>query len=199
MNNIEALTAHAGNIGIKPRDIAGLLKDTRGTTFAGILYVSTVATAAAFKHVDIKKVVRANVQVFANLKAATDVYTNAVKRTAANLPNDADAVAHFEKSDNYFTHTEACYSVVKHKLRNDYYLYAFYNSVKDSTYYIDGREATKQEVAAYLTPSAAKKLLEDDSVTYNKKNDVYHSVMVRTIKLDNIVYIRAGGWELSVA
>jgi hypothetical protein len=65
------------------------------------------------------------------------------------------------------------------------YLYCIYNNAR-STYTIDGIQATRQQVAAYLTPSAADKLMNPPTTTHNKRNNVTHSVTVRTIKLSNI-------------
>ena len=161
--------------------IKNLISNTRGTTFATIRYTTDVATAAAHKHVKITKHTTANVQLFNNLKAYTDVYSNAVKRSAD--------VADFVKQDNYFEHTD-CFSIVQHKANNKQYLFAIFNKAS-STYYVDGVVATKQQVAQYLTKSAAQKLLDNSGVVHNKLNDITHTVQVRTISLDNITSITA--------
>jgi hypothetical protein len=71
------------------------------------------------------------------------------------------------------------------------YLYAIYNKTVKSEYTINGAPATKDTVAAYLTPSAADKLLNPSNVTHNVTNNVDHSVIVRTIALCNIKSITA--------
>lgn len=192
----QALAAHAANNTITAQQIAALLANV-STTFAQIVYVTKVATAAAHKNVNIVKVVSANVQLFANINAATSVFANAVKRSAAKLDNDADAVANFTAQSNYFTHTSV-YSLVQHKQTNAMYLYAIYNNAS-SLYYIDGQLATKQQVAQYLTASAAKQLLaEGPAVTHNVTHNVTHAVKVRTVALANLVSITANKQQVSV-
>jgi len=156
------------------------------TTFAQVGYTTAVKTAAAHKGVDIVKVTTANVQLFSNIKAATSVFANAVKRSAAKLGEEVET---FQVSDTYYEHTD-CYSIVQHKTKGSLYLYCIYNKAK-SAYYIDGVESTKEEVAVYLTPGEAKKLLEPTKVVHNKTNDVTHDVVVRTIGLENITSINA--------
>jgi hypothetical protein len=166
------------------------LLNNKSTTFAGIVYNTTVKPAAAHKQRTITKTVRANVQLFSNINAATSVFANAVKRTAANIADNAPAnVDSFAAQSNYFEHTD-CYSIVKHRLQDKFYLYAIFNGA-DSQYYIDGVAADKQAVAALLTPSAAADLMADNSIVHNKTYDVLHTVKVRTIALDNIVSITA--------
>lgn len=160
------------------------------TTFAQVQYVTQVATAAAHKNVCITKHTSANVQLFSNINAATNVYANAVKRNAAqHAQNDSNAVAQFTAQSNYFAHT-SCYSIVQHKQNNNLYLYCIYNNAQ-STYYINNVQATKQQVAQYLTKSAAAQLLQSSNVTHNVTHNIVHSVTVRTIALHNIVSIHA--------
>lgn len=191
------LQAHANANTITAQQVAQLLQNVRGVTFANIAYVSKVATAAAHKLQNVQKVTVANVQLFNNLQAFTDVYTNAVKRTATQFAdNNAADVQGFEKQDNYFTHTP-CYSVVEHKTNGKEYLFAIYNSA-DSMLFINNVQATKQEVAALLTASAAKELLAGSNVVHNKANNVLHTVQVRTVALANIVSIAAAKQSLTV-
>ena len=192
-----ALTAHANNVQITAQQIGELLQN-KSTTFAQIVYCTAVATAAAHKDVKIVKVVSANVQLFANIKAATQVFANAVKRSAAKLAtNDPAAVQQFTQQSNYFAHTEV-YSVVAHKQTNALYLYAIYNAAS-SVYFVNGAVATKQQVAQYLTASAAAKLLAVSAPTHNVANNVTHNVKVRTIALANLVSITANKAQVSVA
>jgi len=192
-----ALQAHANNNTIAAQTIQVLLAN-KSTTFANVVYVTKVATAVKLKHVSIKKVVSANVQLFSNINAFTSVYANAVKRTANNIAqNDAANVDQFVAQSNYFTHT-ACYSIVAHKQTNALYLYAIYNNAS-SLYYIDNVLATKQQVAEYLTASAASALLASNPVVLNVTNNVLHTVKVRTIALANLVSITANKQTVSVA
>ena len=184
-----AIQAQQNNTYISQADVSRLLDNVRGTTFATIAYVTKVATAAAHKAVDIKKVTIANVQLFNNLSEYTNVYENAVKRSATKLGEDATAVAAFESAGNWFEHTD-CYSIVKHKTKEAYYLWAIYNRA-ESLYVIGNNVVSKEEVAQFLTPASARDLLADDSITYNVGHDVQHSVIVRVVGLQNIVSIIA--------
>jgi hypothetical protein len=160
------------------------------TTFAQIVYTTKVATAAKHKHVNITKVTSANVQLFSNINAFTDVYANAVKRSAQHIQQAHNAnVQAFTTQSNYFTHTN-CYSIVEHKTNNNLYLYAIFNNAK-SVYYIDNVVATKQQVAEYLTASAQQQLLSNNNIVHNVSNNVLHTVQVRTIALHNIDSITA--------
>lgn len=160
--------------------IVALLNNV-SVTFAQLVYVTNVKTAAKFKNVNIVKTTTANVQLFSNIKQA-NVFKNAVQKNAN--------VANFNVSSNYFTHTN-CYSIVKHKIKNLLYLYAIFNNVSSVTYTINNVTATKQQVAQYLTASAANKLLNSTSATHNVTNNVTHNVVVRTIALQNIKSITA--------
>jgi hypothetical protein len=193
----QALQQHANNTQVAAQDVEALLQNVKGVTFANIAYVTDVKLAAAHKHNVVQKVTVANVQLFNNLQAFTDVYVNAVKRTAAQIAsNNAQNIADFEKQDSYFTHTN-CYSVVQHKTNNNKYLFAIFNSAQ-SMYFINAQQATKQQVAALMQPAAAKKLLEDNALVHNVANNITHSVQVRTIALQNIVSITAQKQTLTV-
>ena len=72
-----------------------------------------------------------------------------------------------------------------------------FNSAK-STYYINNVQATKQQVAQYLTASASAKLLNNNNVVANVSNNILHNVQIRTIALANIVSITANKQTLNV-
>lgn len=157
-------------------------------TFAQVNYTTTVATAAAHKHNNVQKHVSANVQLFSNTQAA--VYANAVQKTAAqHASNNANAVANFTAQSNYYTHTN-CYSLVQHNATQNLYLYCIYNAAQ-SNYTINNVAATKQQVAALLTKSAAAQLLNSTNVVHNATHNIVHNVQVRTIALHNISSITA--------
>lgn len=165
--------------------IAAMLNNA-SVTFASIAYTTQVKTSAAHKTVNIQKHVVANVQLFANIKQATQVFANAVQKSASKIAsNDEAAIAAFTQQSNYFTHTD-CYSIVQHKQNNNLYLYAIYNSVTSATYTINNTAATVQQVAQYLTASAASTLLQSNNTVTNKTHNVTHNVTVRTIALANI-------------
>lgn len=165
---------------ITPALVKAQLAGTKGTTFARIETDTEVKTAAAHKARVVRKQTLANVQLFSGVKDY-EIYARAVKRSAG--------VDEFVQSDNYFEHTD-CWSVVKHKSKDAYYLYCVYNKA-ESMFTIDGASATRAEVAALLTPSAAAQLLNTSGVVHNVRNDVDHTVIVRTIALANVVSIRA--------
>lgn len=171
---------------ITAQQVQNLLAN-KSVTFANIVTRTKVATAAAHKAVNIQKVTSANVQLFSNIKAATQVYANAVKRNAN--------VANFIQASNYYTHTNV-YSLVQHNTTQQMYLYAIYNNAQ-SLYYINNVLATKQQVAQYLTASAATQLLSNTNTVHNVTNNVTHSVIVRTIALQNIVSITANKQTVS--
>lgn len=186
----QAIQLQRNGTAITPADVSAMLATVRGTTFATITQVTKVATAAAHRAVTINKVTEASVQLFNNINEFTSVYANAVKRSAAKIAdNDAALVEQFQAQSNYFEHTD-CYSVVKHKTKDAYYLYAIYNKAT-SVYVMDGRELSKAEVAEYLTPSAARELLAPYDHNLNVTHDVLHDVTVRTVALSNIVSIVA--------
>jgi hypothetical protein len=177
----DAISQHALGKSITKDQIAELLQTTRGTTFAALCSVTPVKTASAFKEVDIKKVSISNVQLFNNLKEYTDVYVNAVERSSGS--------SDFVKSETWFHHTD-CFPVVEHNTNFKQYLWAIFNHA-DTMYVRDGVEMTRAQVSEYLTPSEAKKMLEPSKTVYNVTNDIAHNITVRTIALENVVWIRA--------
>ena len=183
---IQALALKAKGTQITEADVRGILDDVRGVTFAQVVSVTDVKTAAAHKGVSIKKVTTANVQLFNNLKSF-DVFAKAVKRDAG--------VTDWVQGETWYEHTD-CFSLVAHKETGEKYLYAIYNGAK-SQLLVDGVMADKQTVAQYLTPSEAKKML-GDGTTYNVTNGVEHSVIVRVLKLSSLVSIRAMGDTVTV-
>lgn len=189
MQHTQALAANNAQQHISASTIVNALANA-STTFAQVTYVTTVKAAAAHKHVTLKKVVTANVQLFANIKAATNVFANAVQKNAN--------VQQFVTSSNYFTHTN-CYSIVQHNKTSKLYLYAIFNNVAQTTYYANNVAVTKQQFASYLTASASAKLLSSSNVTHNVRNNVTHSVVVRTIALSNIVALNVNKAQLSAA
>ena len=178
-NNVSPEATAAANAAT----VHAMLQHTQGTTFANITQATRVKTAAAHKDSVIVKVSIANVTLASNLNEFTNIYKNKVQR---EIGKD------FEVSATWFKHTK-CYSIVEHNTKGTMYLYAMYNNTTAVAYYnVDTNSVmTKEEVAEYLTPSAAKKLLEPSAPTYNKTNDVEHNVTIRTIGLANIVHMNA--------
>lgn len=170
---------------ITSNEVRQLLDTVRGTTFANIETDTEVKPAAANKQISIRKLTTANVQLFNGVKDY-EIFAKAVKRSAGT--------DEFVQSDNWFEHTD-CWSIVRHPVKGTEYLYAVYNGAK-STFTIDGVPATREQVAALLTPSAAAKLMDDSGVVYNKRNDVEHDVIPRVIALENVKLIRTAGTDL---
>jgi hypothetical protein len=185
MLHTQALALNTKNAHLTANAITSALS-TSSVTFASITYVSTVNARAAHKAVQLRKVVSANVQLFANIKQA-NVFANAVKKSAN--------VTEFTTSSNYFMHTK-CYSIVAHKTTQALYLYAIYNNVASTTYYANNAQVSKVQFAQYLTASAAKTLLSTNTSTHNVTNNVTHNVTVRTIKLQNIVALNVNKQQL---
>lgn len=164
---------------MQAQDIKAKLRP--GTNFAAIEYETEVKTAAAHKHLTVKKLVHANVQVFSGIKD-WDLYAKQVRRDSGE--------DHFQSSENYFTHEPDCFSIVRNRKNDRLYLYAIFNSVQSATFTIDGAPATRQQVAELLTPSARKRFDDISGKVYNVTNDVEHTITVRTIALENIIDLR---------
>lgn len=188
---------HANNNTVTAQQIAALLQNV-SVTFANIQYVTKVQTAAAHKNENISKVTSANVILCSSLKAHTDVYARKVRKTAAAIAsNDMQAVQQFTAQKNYFEHT-ACHCIVQHAQHADkQYLYVIYNNAH-SIYMHNGKQVTLQQVAQYLTPSAARDLTKTDNIVHNVTHNIRHTVAVRTIALSNIVSIKARKQLLTV-
>jgi hypothetical protein len=188
---------HANNNVVTAQQIATLLQNV-SVTFAQIVYATKVQTAAAHKALNIVKVTQANVILCNSLKAHTSVYANKVRKTAAAISsNNAANVAAFTAQQNYFTHTSV-HSIVQHTQHtNKQYLYAIYNNAS-SVYMLNNVQLTKQQVAQYLTASAAQALLQKDNTVHNVTHNVTHTVQVRTVALSNIVSIKARKQLVSV-
>lgn len=182
-----------------------LFSNTKGTAFANITQATQVKLAAAHKDHSIIKVSRANVTLFANVNAAKEHFANAVKRSATSLGESSQSnIDNFQQQSNWFTHDHSLsdlYCIVRHCHKDSYYLYAVYNSVQETAYYSEdlGRELSKEEVAEYMTPSAAKALLNPDKTVHNKTHDVKHNVTLRTVGLQNVVSITANKQTVDMA
>ena len=160
-------------------------------TFASVEYATKVPTAAAHKAVSIAKHTVANVQLFSTVNAAVAMYQRAVQKSARKMQQSVTAnVDNFVVSAPSYTHDDECYSIVYNANTSNTMLYMRYIRAR-STYSIDGVVATKQQVAAYLTPSAAKALLQADNTVHNVTNDVTHGVIIRTVGLHNVTRITA--------
>jgi hypothetical protein len=171
-------------------DVFTTAKNVVGASFKHLEFTSEVKTSAKFKHVKICKQVTANIQIYSNLSELTTVYKNAVIKTGkAITENDMEKLRNFEVSSTWFHHLPECFSIVKNNTSEELYLYARFLS-SNSVYFVDGVGVEKEDILEYLTPSECKKLTEDNSIIYNKTNDILHQVIIRTIKLSNITLLR---------
>jgi hypothetical protein len=185
------LQQHSANTSITVAQICAALANV-SVTFASIVSVTKVVTSAAHKSVKIVKITSANVQLYANVNAASAVYTKAVKRSAANISaNNAQNVNTFVASAPSYTHNTNCYSIVHNANTNNTMLYARYLKSKSVYVIVNANNTftvvTKQQVAAYLTASAASKLLDQSTTITNKTNNVQHNVRIATPSINNIV------------
>ena len=169
-------------------ELIARLANVSGVRFAHIEYNSDIKTSAKYKDVKITKDVSANIQIFGSILDYTNVYKNAIIRSGKRIEeNDISKLESFEVSDNYFYHpNNKAWSLVEHKTSHKQYIYCLFNSVSSTIYYVDGIQTEKENIFQYLTPSEVKKLTEGAETTYNKRNDVYHTLIPRTIKLENI-------------
>lgn len=202
LTQAQALAAFAlqkNNTVITPEGVKDLLVNTKGTTFAEIATVTPVKFAAAPTKDGVKavRVTVANVQLFNGLKDY-NVYANAVKRSAEKLGwTNPFNIKDFEAQDNWFAHTD-CFSIVQNRKDPEkFYLYAIYNKA-ESAYVMNNTVVSKEIIAQYLTPAAARELMSPPTHNVNVTHDVTHNVIVRVISLDNVVGIKAMGYELTV-
>ena len=194
---VQIVEAQQTGTQITAEQVKTMLQNVKGTTFASMITVTKVATSAAHKAQNIYKVTAAQVQLFNNLSEFTNVYENAVKRSAAkDASNDQSNIENFQTQENYFEHTD-CFSIVQHKQDpSKKYLYAIYNGA-ESCYVHNDALLTKEQVAAFCTPAEAKKLLSPEPTT-NVLNNVTHNVNVRVLKLESIIELKAMKQVLTV-
>lgn len=176
--------------GVSVHNTAKMFANVSGITMASISMVTPVKTAAKSPLRDkILKVTSASVMLANNLKAYTDVYLNKVKRTAT------EEVTDWVPTATYFHHTDT-YCITQHNTdASKFYLFAIFNNKSDSVFIntVTNSVMTREEVAAEMTPSEAKKLLDNSGEVYNKTNDVTHQAIVRTVSLANVVSITMQG------
>lgn len=167
-----------------------------GTTFATLDYQTIIPTSAKHKGTEIKKITSLGVICFQTIKDY-ELYSKAVIKSAlANDKNqDIEAIQNFEQSEASFDHDENCFSIVANK--NDpskKYLYWIANEKgkkSEPTWFINGEQVEKETIRDYLTPSKAKEIFEPQKEVYNVKNGIWHSIKPRTLKLENILGLKA--------
>ena len=181
------------------KNITEMLGDV-GHTFASLVQCTRVSTAAAHKDMMILKMSYSSISIASKLNEFTNLYENAVKRSANKImDNDAQDVANFQSQGSYFEHTE-CYSIVQHKSNANLYLFAIYHNNFDSVYYNakSGTIMSKEDVAVFLTPSEAKKLFAEGEVKESVSTGISHTVNVRTVSLQNVISLKAVAEQYTV-
>lgn len=187
---LQAVEDRAQGRAIQAREIRELLGNS-SVTFAQILYATDVALAARHRDQRVVKVTSANVQLAATLHAHTQLYSRAVRRSAARIAeNSPEQVAAFAATETYYEHLD-CHCLVQHRKQPErVYLYAIFNHAA-SQYVREGTIISLEEVASLSTPSQARELLQPQETVYNHTHGIHHRVHVRVIALANLVEIRA--------
>lgn len=194
-----AVAAHKKFNYFVPNDIINMFDGVKGATMAHLVRVAPVTLAAANKDKNIVKVSFANVVMANEVSPLRAVYENKVKRTATQIGHSPEKnIDKFQSQDSYFEHVPGCFSLARHKVKKDqYYLFTLANSTK--SYYVeDDFIVSRTYVASLQTPSAAEKTLNSRDLVYNVSYDVLHNAIVRLIKLENVVSLRANKQELKV-
>ncbi len=175
--------------------IIDVLENTRGSTIARLSSTTLIKPAAKFKTTVIEKTTVASVLLFGTVSAYKNAYKRRVKKTALLIDgNDKQAIESFELSDNWHVQADTAYSIRKKKDDNgSRYLFPMFCKTGESSFTIDGKPATREQVAEYLTPSVARDLLDTGGIVENKKNGIKHSAIVRTIGMDNINWLKIKG------
>lgn len=184
--------------------------DGASVTMASLLYVTYPPLAAKHKGTgnSVAKVTRASVQLFGTITDRA-LYSKQVLRAAGKLDDSQELPAEWLTSPNWFHHSAECYSVVKHNTTLLPYLYAIYNTTgtHSECYLYDTianggggfyKPSTPAECAEYMTPSAARDFLKEDSTTHNATNGVDHNLVLRVLKLGGVVSIKAKGLQASI-
>jgi hypothetical protein len=165
--------------------IQNALNNVKGSTIAQIELLTPVTVSAANKKagIVIEKQSTGSVMLFNNINDTTDPYLNKVLKTS-----NAES---FEKTATYFHHLDT-YSLCKHNTKDEYYLSLIWNNSK-ADYFINGKLATREQVAQYQTPAEAKKTLDTSGVVVNVKNNIEHQAIFRIVKLENIKRLAVAG------
>jgi len=195
----DALAAVQRHNNIKPitvTDIVAALATSKqqNCTFGGITTVTEPKLAAANIGQQIVKISKYSVFLGNTQTQVQTTYASLVKKTATNLAGSdlvaLAAINAYIPSANFYNHT-ACYSVVEHPTKPLTYLYLVVNSIhRPTSYYynkLTHKFMTKAEVAAYMTPSGKKLLLNPPAHVMNVLHGIEHDANVRTVGVNNIV------------
>jgi hypothetical protein len=203
---------HEGG-GFNAAAIAALINQG-GVTMASILYVTYPPLAAAHKGTGtmVAKVCQSSVQLFGTITDRA-LYSKQVLRAAGRLDDGQALPDEWVTSPTWFHHSAECYSVVRHNSHLLPYLYAIFNKggTQSQCYLYDhaadslaqggtgfARSATREQCGEYMTPSARREFLNEDTVTHNATNGVDHNLTLRVIKLNGLVNIRANRLQATI-
>lgn len=173
-------------------DVLNILRNTT-TTFAHIVQATPVKLAAKNKARNIVKLSSVNVMI----STSHATYANAVKNSATKQGSDEQKVEDFKPQEAWFARDEQCAALgVGKKNGLPVLIYMTYPNPRSSgkRYFIDADTdelMTAEEVAALMTPSGAKQLLEPETVHHNKTHDIEHTVSTRAVYLHNIFKVIA--------
>ncbi len=185
---MDAITAQQAQqyidaVSVSTEQVADTIEDEQSYE---IVSVTKVKTAAKHKEETINKVSRS----IAILPLSGNTYRDMVIESAKSMGTDAEVADSFTVSDTFYEHTDL-YPLCKAKRNDTMYLYGIYERSSKPVYVHNGVELSKEQVAEFLTPAEAKKLLGDTvTVTENKANSLTHKVNARTVKLDNVKSIK---------
>lgn len=174
--------------------ITEILAATNGSTIVRLQYTTQVKPAAKHKAVEITKTTVASALLFGKVSAYANAYKRRVKKTAQLIEgNNQEAIDNFEVAQNWHTASDLAYSIRLHAGKGTKYLYPMFCGHSKTIFTINGKTATRLEVADYLTPSAARELLDTSGIVENKKNGIKHSAIVRTIGMENVNWVKIKG------
>jgi hypothetical protein len=189
--------------GISISAVVGALTGVKGTTFGSIIQASPLTgIAAVHKDRKIYKVTKQSLTLAGNIDAS--LYVNAVQRTAALIDaNDTDAVASFELSrDSYYVpvQDDVRSAVALKSAPHNHYIEGLSNGASEVEYvdYDNRVLLTREQAAAFCTPSAARKMLDTNPVELNQANDVLHLAKPRAFKVKNIHTLKVNKVTVSV-
>jgi hypothetical protein len=174
--------------------ITEILNTTNGSTICRLQYTTEVKPAAKFKAVEIKKTTIASALLFGKVSSYANAYKRRVQKTALEIEgNNQESIDNFDVSQAWHVPSEKAYSIRLHTGKGTKYLYPMFCGHSKTVFTIDGKPSSREQVAAYLTSSAAKELMDTSGIVTNKKNGIKHCAIVRTIGIENIEWCKIKG------
>lgn len=191
------------NGGIKISSVVSALRGVNGTTFGSIIQASPLSgMAATHKGRRIYKVTKQSLTLAGNVDVS--LYVGAVKRTAKMIDeNDAQNIASFELArDSFYVPIEKAIrsAVALRSAPHKHYVEGLSNGASEVAFvdFDNGVLLTREQAAEFCTPSAAKKMLDNNPVELNQHNDVLHLAKPRAFKVENIHTLKVNGQTVTV-